>query len=792
VRPHNLKLAGFTCYSDPVEIDFSNLDLFVICGPTGAGKSTIIVAICYALYGRVPRETKSTLALISHNRDDMRVALEFEAGGRRYRVSRGVNTTRRTAKGGAETVTRNPSPVVLEGFGDGGWEPLHDRVQSVDAEIERIIGLDFDAFTKCVLLPQGKFQEFLTGDAADRRGLLVELLGTGVYDRVGSAARARGSELKTQADGIDRRLTEDYADATPEALETARAELAGVIPRREAAQAHRTALQQAVGFATKVVDARKREKDRKAEHDKAVARADELRVMAQDGEQQEAALREQIAVAEREIKELAYDAALHQQLHLAHEKAKHGDDIARDLATTQAAASATDPVRDAEAAFSAAEAAEKQAAAALTAAQGHLDEVHREHAAESVRAGLKRGDACPVCGGAISTLPKTKAGNIDAAKKAVERAQGAENKSSAAVRTAELALVRERQQIEQARAQASKLAAALATARLELQGLLPAGVAADVAAIKSALSAQNEAATRTHALTSERDAARLRLDALLPQVADAAAQIAACDADAKRLLEECTAAGSEAATAKDQLIELSAAWPWDDVRNMIDAKRDPGARLQDMLRACQTESDQLAAREATLEQSAARIAQDIARAAELRTELEGKRAGAANYRDLGNLLRADAFQAFIIEEAMQALADTASAHLATLYSRFAMTVENSEFHVIDHWQADQKRAARTLSGGETFVASLALALALSERLPELRSQASAVLESLFLDEGFGTLDPEVLDVVISALEGLRSQERMVGIITHVPELARRIESRIEVTTSPAGSMAVAS
>ena len=85
------------------------------------------------------------------------------------------------------------------------------------------------------------------------------------------------------------------------------------------------------------------------------------------------------------------------------------------------------------------------------------------------------------------------------------------------------------------------------------------------------------------------------------------------------------------------------------------------------------------------------------------------------------------------------------------------------------------------------MASLALALALSERVPELRSAAATTLDSLFLDEGFGTLDQESLTEVIDALESLRSEERLVGIITHVPELARRIECRIEVEKSPQGS-----
>jgi exonuclease SbcC len=136
---------------------------------------------------------------------------------------------------------------------------------------------------------------------------------------------------------------------------------------------------------------------------------------------------------------------------------------------------------------------------------------------------------------------------------------------------------------------------------------------------------------------------------------------------------------------------------------------------------------------------------------------------------------------------MAVLAESATAHLETLHQRFALQVDGGEFQVIDHWQADQVRSARTLSGGETFVVSLALALALSERLPELRSAAAAALESLFLDEGFGTLDPETLETVINALEGLRSEDRMVGIITHVPELAQRIENRITVVKSPAGS-----
>jgi exonuclease SbcC len=120
---------------------------------------------------------------------------------------------------------------------------------------------------------------------------------------------------------------------------------------------------------------------------------------------------------------------------------------------------------------------------------------------------------------------------------------------------------------------------------------------------------------------------------------------------------------------------------------------------------------------------------------------------------------------------------------------------------------------RTLSGGETFLASLALALALADQVAELarggggdvgaggtgaasgagragpvgvRARSSR-LESIFLDEGFGTLDPETLDTVAGAIEELSSLGRMVGVVSHVRDLAERLPLRFEVTRGPAGA-----
>ena len=105
--------------------------------------------------------------------------------------------------------------------------------------------------------------------------------------------------------------------------------------------------------------------------------------------------------------------------------------------------------------------------------------------------------------------------------------------------------------------------------------------------------------------------------------------------------------------------------------------------------------------------------------------------------------------------------------------------------VIDRWNANEERPVETLSGGESFLTSLALALALADL-----SRGRAQLNSLFLDEGFGTLDTETLDVAIAALEGLRMQGRSIFLISHIQELTRRLPVKINVKKQGNGSSSV--
>lgn len=106
--------------------------------------------------------------------------------------------------------------------------------------------------------------------------------------------------------------------------------------------------------------------------------------------------------------------------------------------------------------------------------------------------------------------------------------------------------------------------------------------------------------------------------------------------------------------------------------------------------------------------------------------------------------------------------------------------EGNEFQVIDHWNAEERRSDRTLSGGESFLASLALALALSASVSQFSGGGPFNLDALFLDEGFSSLDAETLNVAIEALQALQQGDRMLGVISHVTDLAERLPSRIQV------------
>lgn len=218
MRPNKLTIEGFTSFRQRAEIDFSDLDLFAITGATGSGKTSIIDAITYALYGQTARlGAKNLSELITQGAPRLSVKLEFDCGGKRYRIARVLKRS-------------GPASVRLEILGKDGEHPLDGGAREIAAQIARIVGLDFDAFTKAVVLPQGQFDEFLRGESADRRKILEVLLNLGVYRDMMQRANARHKEKQTLRDIISEQLQREYVDATPEnrqALEREVKELGG-------------------------------------------------------------------------------------------------------------------------------------------------------------------------------------------------------------------------------------------------------------------------------------------------------------------------------------------------------------------------------------------------------------------------------------------------------------------------------------------------------------------------------------------------------------------------------------
>ncbi len=209
MRPLRLELQGFTCFRDLTVIDFSNLELFAIVGQTGAGKSSILDALTFALFEQTPRlGSKPAKELIAQGSSGMSLSLEFEASdGRKYRVAR--------------TYSSKSSEVRFERLENDKWVTAVEQIKKkeVAEAIERTVGLDFEGFTRAVLLPQGEFDRFLRGEPKQRRDLLKNLIGLERIENIQKRSGELAREAKTKSEALQIQL-ESLSTATPEALET--------------------------------------------------------------------------------------------------------------------------------------------------------------------------------------------------------------------------------------------------------------------------------------------------------------------------------------------------------------------------------------------------------------------------------------------------------------------------------------------------------------------------------------------------------------------------------------------
>ncbi|MEU1125743.1 SMC family ATPase, partial [Streptomyces sp. NPDC005899] len=202
MRLHKLTLTAFGPFGTTQEIDFdalSSAGIFLLHGPTGAGKTSVLDGVCYALYGAVPgaRQSPGTSLRSDHAPVGLptEVRLELTVGGRRLEVTRSPAQPRPKRRGGGFT-TEKAQSGLREYHPDKGWQALSRSHQEIGEEIGGLIGMSRDQFCQVVLLPQGDFARFLRADAEARGKLLGRLFDTRRF----AAVEERLAELRRAAE----------------------------------------------------------------------------------------------------------------------------------------------------------------------------------------------------------------------------------------------------------------------------------------------------------------------------------------------------------------------------------------------------------------------------------------------------------------------------------------------------------------------------------------------------------------------------------------------------------------
>jgi exonuclease SbcC len=231
MRLHRLTMTAFGPFAGTVDIDFdavSSAGLFLIRGATGAGKTSILDAVCFALYAAVPGARPGGRSLRSDHapRDVVpTVTVEFTAAGRRFRVERSPEFLRPKKRGDGET--KSPARVVLHERLGGTWVGRDTRHDDVAAVLTEVLGMGLEQFSKVVLLPQGEFAAFLRATPEARRELLERLFDVSSFAGVEewlAGERRRTSEVvercRAEVSTDLARLADAVADTPAELLET--------------------------------------------------------------------------------------------------------------------------------------------------------------------------------------------------------------------------------------------------------------------------------------------------------------------------------------------------------------------------------------------------------------------------------------------------------------------------------------------------------------------------------------------------------------------------------------------
>lgn len=909
MKPEKIVMQGFGPYLDRTEVDFTKLSdntLFLITGATGGGKTTILDAICFALYARATGGLRSWGQMRSIGApDDLPTLVDytFSLSGTRYRFQRS-QTAYAARKTGERKIREEHACYRME---NGQWSVVYAGAESKVAQCAQdILGLDCDQFSKVIMLPQGEFRRLLLSSSAEKAKIFEKLFSTGRWSKAADVITAQAAALNRRLEDLflSRRsiLEREQAKDIPELAEREAMLKKAFQNAQELAKEQETAVKKAEET---LLAARKYKEytDQTAACTKALLQAQKKKeekeralLAAQEGEQQAQALRElhtrlikeipgletalksaneidalsrQLSVLKKESEQItltAQQAAQSEQA--AQENVKKGESYVEQLQqectripilyakyqTLEEIAQSYQKLQAVNERRSlliketeTARLSWEQDSLQSNTLKEKLEQINQKikgNMAYELSRRLEDGTPCPVCGAVHHPAPAFKQDEIlPAVQKEAARLEPLIITAEKETEKSKLFFLQKQAQLSQAEEELSaqqkvcdgyniyyktfqrdhqKAKQELLSAQA-LQEKLPRAqnllqqrrfeydtAHKTLEACKNSMEENRRKAesclssieTRKAYLPPDGGTAAelsARLSRAKQKAAEAEQKAAALQETLTAARQDSTVAGANAKNAEEQLmrIQKEAELYFKGHAEIIPGQIGFYSRARD-----EAVSQQKKALEET-----GRISQSLSSVTESLKILKKSEAEAKETEQrLNAAQRLSKFlsganpgktpiKMFVLGMMLDDIIIQANIYLSDFSNgRYSLSriTENTggnalkglDIEVFDAYGGGM-RSVYTLSGGELFLASLSLAFGLSD---VVQGYSGGIrLDSIFIDEGFGTLDRETLDTALKALDSIRGMGRLVGVISHVTELKTRIGAKIEVLPSKKGS-----
>lgn len=875
MRPERLRISAFGPYAGEEDLDFSalgNHTLFLICGPTGAGKSTILDAMCYALYGKTSGAVRSGEDLrsnyVGYDRKTY-VEFDFAIGDRHYRIYRSPTQLLERQKGDRSKPVEHKGKADFYEIDEEGKEKAHITSKGVDSAVEKLLGVGLEQFRQIILLPQGDFRKLLLADSSDRQKIMEQLFQTGIYLAFEKRLQEETQKLKTEySRGELQRTTllETCRSESEEELEK-QAEINEKVLKEKETEFMQADKEQQVFLraydeanvlhgaflrletaetALKRMEEKRKEKEELRGHIKMIRAAQSVtkewsEAVNAKKQQRTAAETLEKAAADLPVKEKAKAEAEQALALFEKEKPKQKERIemkgkleqyrnpSRSYGTAKREAERLAGIyavkqKEAERLREQVSAAEKKAAEDK---KNWLcrNRIFMEGQAFVLAEKLTDGQPCPVCGSLSHPAPAA-AGEDRITEKDVKDAERQMHLSENAEKK-----IRHEAEAYQAKelAAAKESADKAMTVLSELEKNLPAAYRDSLAlekeikdletrilsfekSLEQAEEKRKNAETIYQALKEQKELLEKQAGEFLKvseeknrilkiKVAEAGftdwfecsrymkevPQLEAYENDLKIYdqsvhVEEEKIKGEKEKTAGKTKPDMN---DWNEKRlKLLESMKRFAAEKAEKETELKKQKETLK-KLYQLKETQKEISEKYSLVAHLWEIAQGKETGI-------NLER------FVLGALLDAVTEKANLRLMEMsgnrYELLRKRGERSDgrkkagldLEVFDG-NTGRARPAATLSGGETFLASLSLALGLADVVQEYAGGVH--LDAMFIDEGFGSLDSESLDLAMKTLQELKGQNRLIGLISHAGGLEERIPAKLRVTKTQTGSTA---